>query len=88
MTAGQPSIGVENSKQRTTMPKIFLSFKTPDAVNEAIVEAAAQHYTTDEDKDEFIDKASSLAERWIEYGEAVCLELDTDCETIKVCEVE
>lgn len=70
------------------MPKIVICMKTPDAVNEAIVEAAAEHYTTDEDKDGFIEKTSELAERWFEYGESVCLELDTDCETIKVCEVE
>ncbi len=69
------------------MPKVILTFKTPDAVSEAAVEAAAS-LKTDEEKDDYIHKVCTLAEKWVEHGELVCLELDTDEESIKVCEVE
>jgi len=54
--------------------KITISFKTPDAV-----EYALENLSEDEKK-----SVESLIETWVEYGECLTVEVDTEAKTCVV----
>lgn len=54
--------------------KIQIQFKTPDAVDNAI------EYLSEDDK----ELVKDIANKYIEYGELLTVEIDTDNETITV----
>ena len=77
--------------------KIKITLKDPDGVWESIEEAAKANLaslTTILDKDEVEDVLTRRREaieerckRWVQYGEYVTIEIDTDTNTATVCEV-
>ena len=77
--------------------KIQLVFKNPDVVYEAVDEfeeklrEAHDGLTEDEVLDrvqEYREEAQEVASKWLEYGEYVTLELDTETKTCIVLPVE
>lgn len=80
--------------------KLTITLKDPDGVYEAIDDAAKTSLegttaATALDKDEIeglVEKrAAKLGEqckKWIQYGEYVTIEIDTDAGTARVCEVK
>lgn len=65
--------------------KFTVTFKTPDAV-ESGIEASLVYAEelSEEAKDSEMDKMKSLANRYVEYGEYVTLEFDTDKNSVTV----
>lgn len=59
--------------------KFQVSMKCPDAVDDAIAEAA-------QDEDEKMD-AKRAAEKWFKYGEYLTVQIDTDAGTATVLPV-
>jgi hypothetical protein len=62
--------------------KIRCTFKTPDAVDEAIAEAARgvnQNAT-----EELIEEWQNASRKWFEYGEYVMVEWDTETNECRV----
>lgn len=53
---------------------VHISFKTPDAVDNAIEDLSEEEAA----------KVLSITKKYIKYGECVTLEVDTDNETITV----
>lgn len=76
--------------------KIKITLKDPDGVYESLREAATNSITALElEKGEREDLIESRHERygeeckqWIEYGEYVTIEIDTDAGTATVCKVK
>lgn len=59
--------------------KIRLTFKTPDVVDESIQEI--------ENQEEAV-MVSNLARKWIQYGEYITVEIDTEKETCIVVPIQ
>lgn len=57
--------------------KFQVSFKTPDAISDALVELS----------DSDVDELSEFCGKWVEYGEYVTLEFDSVKGTCRVVEV-
>lgn len=74
--------------------KVRITFKDPDGVYEAIDDAVKESLKTDGlDKDEAEaiselrhEKVSRVLSKWVEYGEYVTVEFDTDAGTAIVVE--
>lgn len=67
--------------------KVRLVFKTPDVVENAVNEAISDGTTfSEEEIENFPDEFKELAKKWIQYGECVTLEIDTEKKTCVVVE--
>jgi hypothetical protein len=79
--------------------KIRVTFKTPDALEDALAEACPNkklNYETDEweplsedEEDERavrVEEVKKFLQHYIKYGECVTLEFDTETETVTVLE--
>lgn len=72
--------------------KFKVTMKDPDTLHDAIAEAAAESVATlsnDADEREAVaairrEQAQKVAEKWFEYGEYLCVEIDTDAGTCVV----
>lgn len=71
--------------------KIRITFKTPDAVDEAIEEAVGNTLPVgipeDEQKaiaDLRVEKVKAASRKWFEWGECATVEWDTDANTCTV----
>ncbi len=75
--------------------KVYLTFKTPDALNDAAREAAVRareqgeenqlsHDEIEEGADAAFNEVMEVGEKFIKYGETITVELDT---TAKTCTV-
>ena len=79
--------------------KFKITMKDPNGVDGSINEAVLQSLSSveapfhpDEDEYKILKKArtenlNEAIRKWIEYGELITLEIDTDADTITVCEV-
>jgi len=66
--------------------KLRIHFKTPDALDAALQEAFGNQGLDSDDAGTVV-MARNLAKRWVQFGENVRLELDTDTERIRVLPV-
>lgn len=78
------------------MPKLYITMKTPDAVEDAIkeyVEREEEECAQDPDMDEVerdnvrenrIDEIKAICGKWFRSGELVTLAVDLEAETIEV----
>ena len=75
--------------------KFRVTMKDPDTLGDAIREAAIDEVNAiqnlDEDEREDVitireEKINDLCKQWFQYGEYLTVEIDTDAETITVCE--
>jgi hypothetical protein len=69
--------------------KFRITFKTPDAVSDAIDDHgfAPNRNDSEEQADakyEFASKMKKVADKFVSYGECVTLEFDTDTQTCEV----
>jgi len=62
--------------------KILLGFKTPDVMYEA-----TRHFGVSEEEEERANAVSRILRKWIQYGECVTIEFDTEKGTATVLEV-
>lgn len=66
------------------MPPITITFKTPDAINDALEEAfGKEEDDTDEDAEDR-GKARAFLEKYIKYGEVVTIEFNPEEGTARV----
>ena len=78
--------------------QIYLTLKTPDALNDAIERTAEGEFGRSDDPDEearldeefnsLVDKTLKQAEKWFRCGETVKLVIDTEEDTCKVIPVK
>ncbi len=69
--------------------KFRITFKTPDAVSDAIESHGFGYDKSDSEeqadaKYDFADKMKKVAEKFVSYGECVTVEFDTDTQTCEV----
>jgi len=63
--------------------KLFITFKTPDALDYALSSLHSEYENvTDEEKEQI----RLQLQKWISYGENVTIEFDTKNNTATVCE--
>lgn len=65
--------------------KVQLAMKSPDAVD-IMVQECLDNVDRDKDHEDFIS-LQEMIKRFVEYGEYVTLEFDTETGTVKVLEV-
>jgi len=68
--------------------KLTVSFKTPDAVDYTIDDMERAEFDSDEAFEEAKDKARALMDKYIEYGEYVLIDFDTEAGTATVRKVD
>ncbi len=76
--------------------KIVVSFKTPDALEYAIKEHLEAEQVADDDgmpdpengHDDMFDELKEKLSEWVEYGECVSIEFDTEAGTATVLKVK
>ncbi len=66
--------------------KFTLNFKTPDVLEHAMenLRDYMDESMDEDDKDELIEEAKNFASRWIEWGEGISVEFDTEAQTATV----
>jgi putative exporter of polyketide antibiotics len=64
--------------------KFNVTFKTPEALHEAIINETK--FVSEEKKNDVVSLMTEEASRWIEYGEYLTVQIDTDKKTCTVLE--
>lgn len=64
--------------------KFKITMKSPNGVADS-VDAALEGLSEDE-REERKEKIETLLSKWFEFGEYLTVEVDTDAESIRVCE--
>jgi hypothetical protein len=75
--------------------KFKIVMKAPDSIHasveQAIRDSLPDDYNAIEDADGLLDERraefNERIKKWVEYGEYVTIEIDTDADTARVCEV-
>ena len=66
--------------------KISLTFKTPDVVSDAVNALYEGEFSDDYDYEEKSEEAQQELSKWVQYGEYVTIDFDTDKGTAVVRE--
>lgn len=64
--------------------KFRVTFKTSDAVDDAICRAAQSDAETEQERETLIDEAREVSRKYFKYGEYVTVEVDTQLDTCTV----
>ena len=64
--------------------KLTLVFKTPDVYEDALEEALDSELLDDDERESKKEEALKVLNRFIDYGDQVCIEFDIEAETANV----
>lgn len=66
---------------------VSVTFKTPDAVSDAVCAAYDGKFSDQLDYEEKVGEAENVLEKWVQYGEYVTIDFDLVAKTATVQEL-